>query len=65
MLRLSQRAINTTTRRQLHTNIERRVLTNKPLVGNVKNTSLLVVALKRQPMISMYYGAKRFYNGNL
>ncbi|CEP16667.1 hypothetical protein [Parasitella parasitica] len=63
MLRLSQRNFSIATRRQLHTNIERRVLTSKSLVGNVKATSLFAVALKRQPMTSMYHGAKRYYNG--
>ncbi|KAK4511043.1 uncharacterized protein ATC70_012250 [Mucor velutinosus] len=63
MLRISQRTINTAARRQWHTTIERRVLTSRLLSGNVKKPSLLAVALTKQPMASMYYGAKRFYNG--
>lgn len=63
MLRISQRTLNLATRRQLHTNIECRVLTNRLLSGNVIKTPLLAVALKKQTMTSMYYGAKRFYNG--
>lgn len=63
MLRVSQRTLNTATRRQLHTTIERRASAGRLLIASVKTPSLFAIAWKKQPVVSMYYGAKRFYNG--
>jgi hypothetical protein len=69
MLRIAQRTLNSTPKRQFGTLVERQIAAtnNMRLVKNHAHIALLAsAAIKRQQpgkWVALYHGSKRFYNG--